>query len=437
VFRTDLPLRRVLIMVAVVLLCIPLYISATSWIALYGMPSVLNSTAAAAWIMGIAYVPLVILVTGVCFSASDPEQEEAAYLDTGKRGVFWYVTLRQAMWGIAVAAGFVTVFAFSLTTVTDILYIRSLAEEVLTQYSLNDNPWPAVVVSLPVTAFLCALGMLAVFFFRRQGESTTTGAGRPPVEFKLGKFRYPLLCLCLLVFGALFVHPLVALGRAVSSFEEMKHGIEELVEALWNTLWYSGTAAAISSMLGVAGAWVLLRMKRMRWVVGILLLLLITTPEPITGVGLIQLLDRQGILGAIYDSEITLIIAYVIRTLPFSVLILAASLKSTVPREFEESASLDGANWLDTMLHIVLPLNWRAVAAAWLVAFVLSLGELSTAMLVAPPGTVLFSNTFFTLIHSGMSTRVAAKCLVMLGVAVLPGILIGVLHWKAINRRLS
>jgi iron(III) transport system permease protein len=60
--------------------------------------------------------------------------------------------------------------------------------------------------------------------------------------------------------------------------------------------------------------------------------------------------------------------------------------------------------------------------AAWCVAFVLALGELPAANLVAPPGTGLISIEIWSLLHTGVESHLAGVALVVLATFVLFGL---------------
>ena len=89
--------------------------------------------------------------------AVEPELEESALLDYGPAGVLLRVTLRRAWGAIAAAALAVAVLTAGDMTVTDLLQIRTYAEEAYLQYSLGRGPGGAALVAIPP---LVVLGLL-------------------------------------------------------------------------------------------------------------------------------------------------------------------------------------------------------------------------------------------------------------------------------------
>src|SRR4029077_3752159 len=84
----------------------------------------------------------------------EPELEESALLDFGPLWVMVRVTVRRAIGAIAAAALAVAVLTAGDMTVTDLLQVRTYAEEAYLQYVLWGNPADAAVVSLlPLLVF--------------------------------------------------------------------------------------------------------------------------------------------------------------------------------------------------------------------------------------------------------------------------------------------
>jgi ABC-type Fe3+ transport system permease subunit len=86
----------------------------------------------------------------------------------------------------------------------------------------------------------------------------------------------------------------------------------------------------------------------------------------------------------------------------------------SIPREVLECAAVDGAGSWMQLFRIALPMRWTAVAAAWLIALAVSLGDLSAVILVLPPDVYLLSTSIFNLLHYGVDDRAAGLCLSML-----------------------
>ncbi len=117
---------------------VPLPLHATAWLGAlgnagraqaFGVRPILVGLVGAAVVHALAALPWVVLIVGVGLCAVEPELEESALLDYGPVGVLLRVTLRRALGAIAAAALAVAVLTAGDMTVTDLLQIRTYAEE--------------------------------------------------------------------------------------------------------------------------------------------------------------------------------------------------------------------------------------------------------------------------------------------------------------------
>ena len=432
-FRTDLPGRAALLLGCLLAACMPLYVTATCWMALLGMPFWMYKTAGAAWISGIAYAPLVAWIAGVAFASGDRDLEDTAAQDSGRWGLLWHVILPQSIWGIAMAAGVVTALCFWDITITDILMVRTFAEEVLTQFQLGAGPPQATAVALPAIVVAAALWAVTLRGLRRYGEAPATGVAERPPLIRLGRWRLAVALLAAATLVLFFVVPLAALVRTLGNPRNLVIAWRVAHAEILETLRVTPVAATIVTVLATAAAWAAARQPVSRRLIHGALLLMLSVPAPAVGIGLIRLLNRPGLAGALYDSEAGLILAYIIRTLPFAVIVLIPAMRQ-IPRDAEDAAVLDGSNWLGVMRSVVLPCAWQAMLAAWLLAFVLSLAEMGASFLVVPPGHVTLTTRFFTLIHYGVYPDAAGVCLILVGMVGLPAAILAALVWPRLNR---
>jgi iron(III) transport system permease protein len=179
----------------------------------------------------------------------------------------------------------------------------------------------------------------------------------------------------------------------------------------------------VAFVIGYAGARSPARTAR---IVDTLLVAAFGIPSTIVGVGLIALWNRPGPLGAIYGTEMMLVLGYVGRYLPVAALAMAAALRQ-VPISHEEAAAVSGAGWLRSTWRVVLPQVRLAMGATWILTFILAFGELGVSLLVAPPGESTLPIRVYTLIANAPSSQVAGLALLQAAVILVPVALLGTL----------
>jgi iron(III) transport system permease protein len=99
--------------------------------------------------------------------------------------------------------------------------------------------------------------------------------------------------------------------------------------------------------------------------------------------------------------------------------VVAASLHA-VPHALEQPAWLSGAGWIATLRWIVAPLACRGLLAAWLISFVFALRDVAISIVVYPPGADTLPVRILTLMANGAPSLIAALCIILIAVTLLP-----------------
>jgi iron(III) transport system permease protein len=404
--RSDLPGRRLVRGLAGFLACLPPVVYAALAIAVVPLWKLPPS----AWLCGVGYgfvfLPLAIVVCGGLARGVPTELEDVALLEADAGRVLWYVTARHCLPGAA-ALGllFITIAATDMA-ITDLMRVRTFAEEVYTQYALRRAGVGPILTGLPV---LVVTAVLLTVFFGRSGwfadgsiaaEEAVGRALRPARGVRIVAFV--LLAAC----AAGLAWPTVKLVMQTETVSAARRSAENLVGDIGRSLLVTAPAAALmaTAAVGLAHAIVRGRFARRLGIIGLALLLAV--PAPTTGIALADILNHPDWRGAIYDSPVALIIGYIVRYLPVAVVLLAAAIQR-IPAAFEQMGRLDGADWPALLRHIVWPLTARDAAVAALVCLILAFAEIGTSVLIAPPGYSIASVRIFGLLHGGVYRDVA------------------------------
>jgi len=444
VVKTNLPGRAGAAVLLATMLFVPLYLQAGAWLAGFGSQGwytlaerggqggsqagpaepLLAGWRGAIWIHAMAAVPWVALIVGLGLWLVEPELEEDALLDAAAGRVFGRVTLRRAGGAVLLAGLWVAIATAGQIVVTDLLMIRTYAEEVYTEINLggllpSESPlpgldwgdagglWPGVMVTL-------LLAVVALVVCRRLAPDLNQVSGRRPLVWRLGRWRWPAACgvwsMVLVIVGVPAVNLLYKAGVDVTQGEAGRlrewslgkaaimiakspsaHGLE----IGWSVL--IGAVAATSAVVLAAGLAWLARRRAGAELSGWALPALVVTavclamPSPIVGLGVIRLMNASGAdtpewVAFLYDRTILPpVLVQMARSLPLAVLILWYAVW-TLPQAMLDSAASEGAGLLRRLVWIVVPNRWASILVAWLVCFALCLGELGATMLVVPPG---------------------------------------------------
>ncbi|MEM8586430.1 MAG: carbohydrate ABC transporter permease [Pseudomonadota bacterium] len=173
------------------------------------------------------------------------------------------------------------------------------------------------------------------------------------------------------LFAPDFLPPSPAWTNYVSVFEDQPFALNIL-----NSVYVSGVTVIISLFLAVTAAYALGRIKFSGR--GVLLLVVLSVsmfPQIAVLSGLYEVMRWLGLIQRLES----LIISYVIFTLPFTVWILTTFMRE-LPKELEEAAIVDGASPWQTISRVFLPLLGPALATTGLLAFIAAWNEFLFAL---------------------------------------------------------
>ena len=85
---------------------------------------------------------------------------------------------------------------------------------------------------------------------------------------------------------------------------------------------------------------------------------------------LFQMISKLGL----FDTRTSLIVTYVVQTLPVSLYMLGNYFR-TIPESIEEAAIIDGCSRLEVIYRIVLPLSAPAIVSVFIYAFMIAWNE--------------------------------------------------------------
>lgn len=148
-------------------------------------------------------------------------------------------------------------------------------------------------------------------------------------------------------------------------------GIEELNEALSNSIQLAAIATVGATVLGTLIALALVRYEfRGRKVTNLLIVIPMATPEVVIGASLLSMFVFVGV----GTGFVTLVVAHIMFCISFVVVVVRSRLIG-FDRSLEEAAADLGASPLTIFRTVTLPLLAPGLIAAALLAFVLSLDD--------------------------------------------------------------
>ncbi len=407
--------------------CVPAFVSATVVFAIAPPWALKPYAFTAGFCYGLFLTPLAAILVDAALRQSDRSLHEQALLDTQPIRAFFLADL-PAIRGTCVAlAIFVATLVATDCTFTDLLRVRTFAEEVYTQFALRRSPAGPLLTGLPIILscmVLLLIGRARWEVFGIAGQHALDSAA-PPMQMTR---RLDLLVSApVIVLSAALAIPVASLVAKTQSIGHFFRSLSGFHRELLNSTLFGLLAAFVLVIAGIGLAAAIVRMRRMGWVAAAAIAFLLALPAPVAGISLIDLVNHPGWRGEIYDSPAIVVIGYFVRFLPVAIVLLLPAVER-VDREFDGQVRLDGGGLSTLLWSIARPLLVHEIACAFLILFLLCFAEVPCTILVCPPGFELASVRAFSLLHFGVYADWAALAiaagLISLSVA-------GLLRWIA------
>lgn len=186
--------------------------------------------------------------------------------------------------------------------------------------------------------------------------------------------------------------------------------------AIWNSVWLSLVAVAITLPVGFIAATLLRRRREHRFAAPILDFIVampLSIPAVIFGVGFLMTYTSEPFV--LYGTPWVLILVYVTLMIPFSTRMQLGAM-AALGSAYTEAARASGAGPLRTNLQIVVPLLRPAFGGAGALMFVLLTHEFAASLLVRAPTINVMGTILYDYYENGIYPLVACISLIMVGV---------------------
>jgi iron(III) transport system permease protein len=453
--RTNTPFKALFYGLAIVPLVIPSILFTVAWIFLASPKiGILNhvlrdlfgtaaptlniySLAGMIWVDGLHYSPMAFLLMTAAFRAMDPSLEEAAMMcGANVRQIAARITVRLA-WPAAFSALLILfVRAIESFEVPALLGLPAGIEVYTSSIYQAIHQYPSQVgVAAAYALILLAITSLGIFAQSRLSArgsryATVTGKGFRPRTLDIGRWRYAAAALFVLYFLFVVVLPFLVLVwsslqpyYSVPSLAALQNvtldsyrsvlGFPAFTTAVWNTVMLSLASATAIMLMTAVLAWIVVKTRTPgRWLIDNLASLPLVFPGMVLGLAI--MICYLAIGPSIYGTLWIMLIAYVTRFMPYGMRYNTASMLQ-IHKELEEAAATSGAAWGPTFRRVILPLLKPGLMAGWIYVVIVSVRELSSAILLYSPGSEVVSIVIWELWQNGQYVELSALGVMMIG----------------------
>lgn len=454
VTRTTMPLRGLMRSLLLVAFAIPTFLGGIAWV-LLAAPNAgwlnriyigltraeqgflnIHSMLGAIFVVGLYSFQYVFLMVSSALEFVSSELEDAAQiLGAGPFKTTFKVTLPLVL--PSIISGFILAFleAIALFGSPTVILIPArvsiITTEIWQQFQYPANVELASAFALCLVLMTVALLGIQRRLLARKGYTTLTGkAGRKRLLDLGPVWNGAFLGFCGLIATLSLLLPVYVLGRTALSrswgqplnganltlqwFEDVLFKQPFTMVAIRNTLVYGAVAATFAMLVGIVVAYLVnRRLVRLHRLLGFLPMIPLAIPGIVIAVAIFSAYSRPPLV--LYGTAMMLIVAFTTRFLPIAFSNSGNIFKSINP-ELELAARNLGATQIETVQKVTVPLVKRGLISGWILVFILSIRELSCAILLYTNRTQVISTALFQLVTEGSYERVAALGIVMLGI---------------------
>ena len=262
--RTNLPFRRVWVVLSALPLVIPSYVAGFIVIAALGprgmlykaldgpldidsLPDIHGFPGAFLTLTFLSF-PYVVLTVRAAMLRIDPAMEESSRgLGHGGWRTFFFVTLPLLRPGIAAGGLLVALYTLSDFGAVSLLHYETFTWAIFVQYDSALDRTLGAGLSLVLVVFAFAvIGLEFVGRGRARFYSSSSSAIRPPTVVALGLWKWPAVAFCTSIISVSLVAPMSVLGYWVARGISAGEPFNLVWESIGNSIYIAALAATVA-----------------------------------------------------------------------------------------------------------------------------------------------------------------------------------------------
>jgi iron(III) transport system permease protein len=406
--RYQFPFRSAGLAVIALPLLMPTFLWALGWSSIFairGFAGAILSVAAPS----VSLVALTALISARSLSAS---QVEAAFLAGGESAV-----LKHTAGYVAVPAASAALLA-GLLSLSDpgpgqIFGLITPAGEVLTSFSAFYNYSLAarqclmlaaivLVIALPFSAGAAPRIASEILVRQTRVARLSTDAS--------GRSLALVMVVVILAFLALPLSGLIL--PVISDVASFGRAWDELVRTAGSTALYAIGGGVVASLVGGLFAAATGRSHRLRTVGVACCFVLLAVPAAVTGLSFVQMGARSPeFTDLLFRSQFAVTLAVGARFFPVAALIAMRSWNA-MPKTWAFAGAIHGISLPRYLRSVVIPFLAPSFCVSVILCGLLAMADVTTVLLVHPPGQSSLPLTIFTIMANAPQALVAALCLI-------------------------
>jgi len=383
------------------------------------------------------YWPLAALLIAQGWRSIDRQIQDCASLDADACGRFRHITL--PLLGRPLLMAFAVCFVLSLSEFAtfNLAGIRTIGTELAVLYQQQYCVGSVARVAWPVAAVAM---LVAVAMGKSSCAWQLSAAPSDTITARSQRWRWLIL---LLLFAVSLIAPAVLLVVNLRSFAPLDNFLKLHLDALLWSLLIAAVTAVIAHLIacgafflrqrdidGRATAW-----RSLSMIMRVTIFLAMLIPASLVAGALLRMFTVLKLPAAFRQGWYIVSAGQAVRFAGIALIILTL-MRQTQHKRLCEMAFLDGASTFAAWWHVHLPRTWPLLLGSFILIVMLSMTELSAAMMLLPAGLPNFAQNLLNQMHYAMDQQVITSSLVLLSLfMVLAVVVVLLLRLVRLNRR--
>jgi iron(III) transport system permease protein len=438
--RTDLPLRRMWLVLGLLSMVIPSYLAAVAYMAAFGPVGIVQQWLEpifgihrlpdirgffGAWLAITLFTyPYMVLPVRAALRNTDIALEEAGHsFGLTRWQVFWRVTFPQLR--PAIASGMLLTAMYTLSDFGAVAVMRynAFTRAIYLQQQGFRVERAALLALVLVVFTLVLLTMEWRINSSKANYRIGTGASRRQKTVKLGIWKIPALIFCSMIVLLSVVVPVgVMLYWSINSIGQPSPIELNMPELVMNTAGVSAMTALVVALVAMPLALLVVHSKSR---LNNMLIGLAYTGNVLPGIviALALVFFAANYATPIYQTLPLLIFGYATRFLPFSISATRSALTQLDPKLEEVAHSLGLSNW-QVIWRVTVPLTKAGILGGAALVFLNAMKELPTTLILRPIGFETLSTRIWTFYETAALPQIGFPGFLLMGVSALGLVLV-------------
>lgn len=381
------------------------YIHAMSWLQIFSVGKF--AFIKTCLVLSMYYLPLNMAVVLLGMNSIDNSYIRMGRIYRKDDGVFYKIIVNMLKPYLLGAMSLVFILSSADFSVPSLFQLKTYSFEIFTSYSSGAGIGEVIVLSLPLMALNLAAFVIMFLNYKKMSYDFKGSSIEKNYNLNLGLVS-KLMEIMTIALVALLLVVIFMNFKNIGNINMVVDTFYENIDAIVYSIYISLVTTLISVLF------VLMANKINKSVIAsVVLLSPLLISGSLVGISIIGMFIKSDIYGYILNRNILLIYSGVVKSTPMVYLLLKACF-DTDNRDLIRCGMIYQKNFFHRMIKVELPMRGLNVAGAFFFGFSYVFGEISSSIILIPPGKQMVALKIYSYLHYGSGSRISALGLIII-----------------------